>query len=206
MLQGLVRRAFPNWPAQPIKGVSLSAGGLLALADLSTIAQRTAITGGSSWMDMLVLAPGLHYQQAADELAKGYPRAIEEKPVRHGDSPHHGVIPGGGGSGEGGAGTPRFETVVHRVINAATIHYMHRVSKPGRTVVLDVGPVPTSPQSTSKMSQAIGQRSFIFAGDQKEKSGKFSWFSHLLYLLSPVLTVTAIVFMILFRDCKWLPW
>jgi hypothetical protein len=62
---------FPNWTTQPIPGVSLSAGGLLALADLSTIAQRTAIAGGSSWLDSIVLVPGLHYNQAADQLAGG---------------------------------------------------------------------------------------------------------------------------------------
>lgn len=61
-----------SWTATPIPRLSLSAGGLLALADLNTIAQRTAIAGGSSWLDAFVLAPGLHYQQAADLLTPEY--------------------------------------------------------------------------------------------------------------------------------------
>ncbi|KAF1729534.1 hypothetical protein CRV24_010071 [Beauveria bassiana] len=59
---------IPSWTSTPIPSLSFSAGGLLALADLGTIARRTAVVGGASWLDALVLAPGLHYQQAADAL------------------------------------------------------------------------------------------------------------------------------------------
>ncbi|GAB0144421.1 Eukaryotic peptide chain release factor subunit 1 [Epichloe bromicola] len=57
-----------SWSSTPVPALSLSAAGLLALADLSTVAHRTIITGGSSWLDAFVLAPGLHYQQAAGAL------------------------------------------------------------------------------------------------------------------------------------------
>jgi hypothetical protein len=43
-----------------ISGISLDAAGLVALADLNTIAQRTAIVGSASLLDCLVLAPGIH--------------------------------------------------------------------------------------------------------------------------------------------------
>ncbi|KAM3461291.1 hypothetical protein MY5147_009946, partial [Beauveria neobassiana] len=65
---------IPSWTSTPIPSLSFSAGGLLALADLGTIARRTAVVGGASWLDALVLAPGLHYQQAADALLEQAPR------------------------------------------------------------------------------------------------------------------------------------
>ena len=49
--------------------MSLSASGLLLLADLSTIARRTVITGTSTWFDAFVLAPGLHQQQRCDAFS-----------------------------------------------------------------------------------------------------------------------------------------
>ncbi|GJC97444.1 hypothetical protein ColKHC_06270 [Colletotrichum higginsianum] len=79
---------FPLLSKEPIPGLSLSAAGLVALADLHTVANRTALKGTSSWLDALVLAPGLHYQQAADGVA--------------GDS--------GGGGGGGGVAAATFGT------------------------------------------------------------------------------------------------
>ncbi|GAB7353011.1 hypothetical protein MBLNU459_g3569t2 [Dothideomycetes sp. NU459] len=52
-------------------GFSLDAAGLVALADLTTIARRTALTGTSCLADALVLCPGLHRQQAAPDLNNG---------------------------------------------------------------------------------------------------------------------------------------
>ncbi|KAH7316771.1 hypothetical protein B0I35DRAFT_433957 [Stachybotrys elegans] len=76
------RALISSWTTTPIPNLSLSAGALLALADLQTIAQRTVLTGGSSWLDALVLAPGLHYQQAADALDRSLdaalPSAVDE--------------------------------------------------------------------------------------------------------------------------------
>lgn len=47
----------------------LEAGGIVALADLTTIAERTALMGKSSWLDILVIAPGIHLHQRSAELA-----------------------------------------------------------------------------------------------------------------------------------------
>ncbi|WQF82906.1 hypothetical protein CDEST_07920 [Colletotrichum destructivum] len=78
---------FPLLSKEPIPGLSLSAAGLVALADLHTVANRTALKGTSSWLDALVLAPGLHYQQAAD-----------------------GVVGDSGGGGGGGVAAATFGT------------------------------------------------------------------------------------------------
>ncbi|KAK4508781.1 hypothetical protein PRZ48_002520 [Zasmidium cellare] len=52
----------------------LGTAGLLALADINTIPLRTALTGTSSWLDIFILAPGLHKQSTAPDLNKGeYP-------------------------------------------------------------------------------------------------------------------------------------
>ncbi|KAK0430034.1 hypothetical protein EV421DRAFT_1913490 [Armillaria borealis] len=50
-----------------ISGITLEPAGLVALADLPTVAVRTALMGTASWLDILVLAPGMHQQQFADE-------------------------------------------------------------------------------------------------------------------------------------------
>lgn len=47
----------------------VEAGGIVALADLPTIASRCALTGGATWLDVFVLCPGIHLQQRAAELA-----------------------------------------------------------------------------------------------------------------------------------------
>lgn len=47
----------------------VEAGGIVALADLPTIASRCALTGGATWLDIFVLCPGIHLQQRAAELA-----------------------------------------------------------------------------------------------------------------------------------------
>lgn len=49
----------------------LDAAGLVALADLQSIAKWTAITGTSSFMDSLFLAPGIHKQSSAPSLSGG---------------------------------------------------------------------------------------------------------------------------------------
>ena len=47
----------------------VEAGGIVALADLTTIAERTALMGKSSWFDVLVIAPGIHLHQRSAEFA-----------------------------------------------------------------------------------------------------------------------------------------
>ena len=170
---------WPEWTTHPIPGVSLSAGGLLALADLSTVAQRTVITGGSTWLDTLLLAPGLHYQQAADELARrsGSNAILSAVQQVHG--------------GES----------VTSINNAATADYIRRIARPGETVTLDVGCVPITKRRFFLRRSASGMHATIWAIDDIPDLG---WLSHVLYLISPVLTIAAVVLTILLRDCKLL--
>lgn len=54
--------------------ISLDAAGLVALADLSTLQARTALTGTSTLLDLLVICPGIYLQQKAINLNEGeYP-------------------------------------------------------------------------------------------------------------------------------------
>ncbi|KAF2963400.1 hypothetical protein GQX73_g10169 [Xylaria multiplex] len=117
--QNLFKRArgFPNWTQTPIPNVDISAAGLLALADLSTIAQRTRISG-ASWLDALLLAPGLHYQQAADAVLSELP------------SPFNAVESVDG------------KTSTYNIANTATLQYLERVGRAGQRIVVDVGRVP----------------------------------------------------------------
>ena len=46
----------------------MDAAGLVALADLEIIEERTALTGTSTYLDMFVLCPGMHRQQHATGL------------------------------------------------------------------------------------------------------------------------------------------
>lgn len=63
-----------DWLLGGYPRISLDAAGLVALADLTTVARRTALTGNSSLLDALVLCPGLHKQQDAPNLNGGeYP-------------------------------------------------------------------------------------------------------------------------------------
>jgi len=162
---------FPEWATHPIPGVSLSAGGLLALADLSTVAQRTVITGGSTWLDSLLLAPGLHYQQAADELARrsgANPVLSAVEQVRQG------------------------RAITFTINNAATASYIQRIARPGETVTLHVGfRLRRSPS---------GNHATIWAATNLTDIPDLGWLSHLLYLISPILTIAAIVLTILLRD------
>ena len=93
-----------------ITGVRLQASGLIALADIKTIANRTALTGSASFLDVLFLAPGIHCQQASSEINKGeYPTT--------------------------GALTTGY---VFRVENQATAAFLQRVGSPGHLVNVTV--------------------------------------------------------------------
>lgn len=171
---------FPNWTTQPISGVSLSAGGLLALADLSTIAQRTAIAGGSSWLDSIVLVPGLHYNQAADQLAGG-PGSAPSSLLSAVETLRDG------------------QSLTFPVRNAATANYIRRIARPGQTVTLDVGCLPNARGRFRLKRSKSGKHATLYAEDDMPDLG---WVSHALYLASPVLTVVAFAFMLVLRDCK----
>ncbi|KAL4870422.1 hypothetical protein BDV12DRAFT_184443 [Aspergillus spectabilis] len=101
-------------------GIRLNSAGLLALADLRSIAKWTAVTGSSSFLDVLFIAPGIHQQQAAGELNRG-----EYPPT--------------------GAMTTGY---VFRVENEATVRYLQTVGKTGHLTNLFVEPLqPMGPEA-----------------------------------------------------------
>lgn len=59
-----------DW-TRPLPNTSFDAAGLIALADLDTIARRTVLTGTAVYLDALLLCPGIHRQQTASELNGG---------------------------------------------------------------------------------------------------------------------------------------
>ncbi|KAI1114731.1 hypothetical protein F5Y14DRAFT_413563 [Nemania sp. NC0429] len=176
-METLSKRAsgFPNWTQTPIPGVDISAAGLLALADLSTVAERTRISG-ASWLDSLLLAPGLHYQQAADAVLSELP------------SPYNAVESIGG------------KTSTYNVANTATLQYLERVGKAGQRIVVDVGMMPNrsyfSYGEQRKKRRSRGQRGVIW----RDQEAGIGWFSQVLYLASPLLTIVSLVFMVLLRE------
>ncbi|KAI4866197.1 hypothetical protein F4820DRAFT_447326 [Hypoxylon rubiginosum] len=166
----LKRASFPHWSQTPIPHFTLSASGLIALADLGTIANRTRLVGGSSWLDALLLAPGLHYQQAADAV---------------------------NGSTESYSAVETYEgkSSTYNITNTATQQYLKRVGKGDQRVTVDVGMLPDRNYWPRRQGGG-GQRATIW-GDQGADLG---WVSHVLYLASPVLTIAAFVFMILLQE------
>ncbi len=95
--------------------VTFEAAGLVALADLSTVAMRTALTGTASYLDTLVLAPGMHQQQSADE-------------VNHGETPQAGAMTTG---------------YTFHIENPATVRYLQTIGRTGHLVTASVSPTPS---------------------------------------------------------------
>ncbi|KAL0937439.1 uncharacterized protein CTRU02_207170 [Colletotrichum truncatum] len=206
---------FPILNKTPIPEITLSAAGLVALADLQTIAHRTALTGTSSWFDALVLAPGLHYQQAADGVASdsgGVGVGAEVTSFETGEGR-------GGGRGRGMFGTetlPGGGTQDVRVTNPGMLLFLSRlgvqeerarerelrkrnraggveafaagVRKDDKVVFLDVGTLAGGRRTRKG-------RAFDHDGEWELERG-----SHLLYLASPLLTTSALTIMILLAD------
>lgn len=91
----------------------LDPAGLVALADITTVARRTALTGTSSLLDALVICPGMHRQQNAPDLSNGeYPACA--------------------------AMTTGY---VFRVENEATVLHLQKLGKPGHLTTLVVSSV-----------------------------------------------------------------
>jgi hypothetical protein len=100
--------------------IELDAAGLVALADLKTIQNRTALTGTSSYSDLLFLAPGIHCQQNAEE-------------VNGGEYPVTGQLNGG--------------HYVFRIENQATVFWLQSIGETGHLVDVEVSrPMTTSPE------------------------------------------------------------
>lgn len=100
-----------------ITNIELDAAGLVALADLKTIQNRTALTGTSSYSDLLFLAPGIHCHQSSEE-------------VNGGEYPVTGQLTGG--------------HYVFRVENQATVFWLQRIGETGKLVEVQVSRPTTS--------------------------------------------------------------
>jgi hypothetical protein len=90
--------------------VGLDAAGLVALADLTTVQERAALTGTSSFLDLFVLVPGIHLVQRAVNLNAG-------------ENPACGALTTG---------------YVFRVENPATVYYLQKVGRTGQLTTLKV--------------------------------------------------------------------
>lgn len=97
-----------TWTTDDWYNAPLSLVGLLALANIDTIARRTALTGTSTWLDSLVICPGLHRQHDAPNLA-------------HGEYPACAAMTTG---------------YVFRIENPATVYYLQSVGETGRLTTL----------------------------------------------------------------------
>ena len=99
-----------RWTKTLIEGLSLDATGLIALADLTTIAKQTALSGTSGFLDPLTLCPGIQRQQHAVELNGG-------------ELPATAALTSG---------------YVFRVENQATVFYLQKVGVSGHLVTVTV--------------------------------------------------------------------
>ena len=126
--------------------VRLEAAGLLALADLRSIARWTTITGSASIIDILFIAPGIHQQQNAPDLSNA-------------EYPPTGALTSG---------------YVFRVENEATVQSLQSIGVPGHLVNVTVDPEPThwlgtvramlnSPGSTSLALYLLGPMLTVLA-------------------------------------------
>ncbi|KAK0200599.1 hypothetical protein DFS33DRAFT_1376101 [Desarmillaria ectypa] len=95
--------------------ITLESAGLIALADLSTVAVRTALTGTASYLDVLVLTPGMHQQQSAVK-------------INDGELPNTGSMTNG---------------YVFRVENPATVSYLRHIGRTGKLVTARVSTKPS---------------------------------------------------------------
>lgn len=102
-----------------LPSLSLDAAGLVAIAEITAVAQRTVLTGTSIYSDSLILCPGLHRQQSAPEI----------------------------NGGEFPAVAAMTSGYVFRVENPATVAFLQRHGKTGHLVTLEVLPCTSGKQS-----------------------------------------------------------
>ncbi len=127
-------------------------------------------------MDILLLAPGIHYQQAAEDLVKGGGATTAKSLPADGSAP-----------------------TSYTINNAATLQYIQKVWRADKIVTVDVGLKPPRAARRRFQRQDAGPHATLWKRDDEPDMG---WASDLLYLASPVLTVAAMVFMILLADCE----
>lgn len=94
------------------------------------------------------------------------------------------------------------KTSTYNVANTATLQYLERVGRTGERIVVDVGMVPQRsyfPYGEQRKRRSRGQRGIIW----RDQEAGIGWFSQVLYLASPLLTVVSFVFMVLLRECRF---
>lgn len=174
--------------------MSLSASGLLLLADLSTIARRTVITGTSTWFDAFVLAPGLHQQQRCDAFSSSISK-------RNGASASEPCTIKSTATG--------LET---KVANEAVLGYLDRMAEGmnkaktkggegiSRGVTLHVGEQTPSntPQTFAKSLGSLALRRLY--NRLKERGIGNTVLAPLLYAVAPLLTALSMSLMLATRD------
>lgn len=175
--------ALQSWLSSNNPRISLDAAGLVALADLSTVARRTELTGTSSILDTLVLCPGLYKQQDAPELNNGeYPACA--------------------------AMTSGF---VFRVENPATVLFLQKVGRTGCLTTLKVTGSPQSVVTTienEKDRKAAGESGGISTLCSLTRSCLHYLYdlrgasipSPFAYLLAISMTITVLLLCILLDD------
>ncbi|PBK87644.1 hypothetical protein ARMGADRAFT_997778 [Armillaria gallica] len=114
--------------------IVLQAAGLFVLADLPTVAVRTAVTGTASFLDIFLLAPGMHRQQAVDD-------------INHSGFPTTGAMTTG---------------YVFRVENPATVSYLQTIGRTGHLVTAHVHPNPSCNEQLPYFNRHL--QSFFVAG------------------------------------------
>ncbi|KAI9163934.1 hypothetical protein HJFPF1_05568 [Paramyrothecium foliicola] len=179
----LLNRSFiPSWSTTPIPNLSLGAGALIALADLQTVAQRTVLTGGSSWLDVLVLAPGLHWQQAADGLGRHFQQDAQDVPEK------------------ATATCCTGKQDAYEISNAVVLDYLRKLCADAKNgpVTLDVDLDKASETLKSRLKELLSRRRRL--KEVTKQTLHVDWLSHLLYLTTPLLTISAITFTVLLED------
>jgi hypothetical protein len=85
---------------------------------------------------------------------------------------------------------------MYNITNRATVKYLQRLARENKNVMIDVVMVPKRDYFSYRHRYSRHRRTIW--RDNHEDFGRLS---HMLYLASPVLTLTAITFMVLMREC-----
>ena len=153
-------------------------------------------------MDTLLLAPGLHYQQAADELFRKGGEAIVAMVDGRKGSVKLRLDDNDDDDDNAASRTarrPNGSQDALKVNNAATAQYIQSIAKPGQEVTLDVGRLVASRGRYKLKRSDTGRHATAWL---ETNSAGLGWVSHLLYLASPLMTLAAIALLVLFKDCK----
>lgn len=175
--------------------MSLSASGFLLLADLSTIARRTVITGTSTWFDAFVLAPGLHQQQRCDTFSSSISKRT------------------GASASEPCTIKNTATGLESEVANEAVLGYLDRVAEglnkakakggtgPSRGVTLHIGDSQTTSNTPQTLTKSLGLLAARRLYNRlKERGVANTVLAPLLYAMAPILTALSMSLMLATRD------